>query len=192
MLPMTGEHNALNALAAIVVANHLGISLEIIRNSLKNFKGVKRRFTFVGEINGVTIIDDYAHHPTEIEAVLKAARQATSGRVLVVHQPHRYSRLSLLFDEFCRCFNEADVVGITDIYGANEPPIQGATQEALVDGLNLHGHRDVVAINGEIGLKNFFTARAKPNDIFVCLGAGSISTWVNNLPICLAEGGHKL
>ena len=191
MLPMTGEHNALNALGAIVVAHHLGISFEVIKQALKNFKGVKRRFTFVGEIFGVKIIDDYAHHPVEIEAVLKAARQATSGRVIVVHQPHRYSRLSLLFDEFCRCFNEADIVAITEVYGANEVPIEGATQNSLVNGLNLHGHRDVSAINGEYDLKNFFKEKTKPNDIFVCLGAGSISGWVNNLPVELISDGYK-
>lgn len=189
-LPMTGEHNVLNALAALVVGHHLGISLDVIKESLQNFKGVKRRFTYVGKINGVEIIDDYAHHPVEIEAVLKAARQATSGRVLVVHQPHRYSRLSLLFDEFCRCFNEADIVGITEVYGANETPIEGVSQSALVDGLTLHGHRDVSAIHGEHGLKNFFKEQARPNDIFVCLGAGSISSWVNNLPSHLIVDGY--
>ena len=190
MLPMTGEHNALNALGALVVAHHLGISLEVIKKSLRNFKGVRRRFTCVGKISGVTIIDDYAHHPVEIEAVLKAARQATTGRVLAVHQPHRYSRLSLLFDEFCRCFNEADIVAITDIYGANEIPIEGASQTALVEGLNLHGHRDVSVINGELGLKEFFKEKTQSNDIFVCLGAGSISRWVNNLPSHLAKDGY--
>ena len=191
-LPMTGEHNTLNALGAIVVAHHLGISLELIKKSLENFKGVKRRFTVVGEINGVTLIDDYAHHPVEIEAVLKAARQATNGRVLVVHQPHRYSRLSLLFDEFCRCFNEADSVAITDIYGANETPIAGVSHTVLVDGLSLHGHRDVTAITGEIGLKEFFVEKAQRDDIFVCLGAGSISNWVNNLPLQLKKDGETL
>ena len=189
VVPMTGEHNALNALGAIVVAHHLGIPLEVIKKSLRNFKGVKRRFTTVAIIGGVTIIDDYAHHPIEIEAVLKAARQATTGRVLVVHQPHRYSRLSLLFEEFCRCFNEADFVAITDIYGANEAPIDGISQAALVDGLNSHGHRNVSAIDGELGLKNFFLKQAKSKDIFLCLGAGSISNWVNNLPVILSQDG---
>jgi len=190
ILPMTGEHNALNALGALVVAHHLGIPLEVIKKSLRNFKGVKRRFTHVDIISGVTIIDDYAHHPVEIEAVLKAARQATKGRVLAVHQPHRYSRLSLLFDDFCRCFNEADIVAITDIYGANEIPIEGVSQTALVEGLNLHGHRDVYAIHGELGLKEFFKEKTQSNDIFVCLGAGSISSWVNNLPSHLAKDGY--
>ena len=182
VVPMTGEHNVLNALAAIIVARYLGIEFEVIRNSLLKFSGVKRRFTLVAEIDGVMIIDDYAHHPVEIAAVLKAARQATTGRVIAVHQPHRYSRLSLLFDDFCRCFNEADVVGITDIYGANEPPIEGASQGSLVEGLRLHGHRNVSTIDGEIGLKIFFKEKVRSSDIFVCLGAGSISSWVNNLP----------
>mgnify|MGYP000020323206 CR=1 FL=1 len=191
ILPMTGEHNVLNALAAIVVARYLGISFTVIRDSLLSFSGVKRRFTLVAEIDNVMIIDDYAHHPVEITAVLKAARQASTGRVIVVHQPHRYSRLSLLFDDFCRCFNEADIVGITDIYGANELPIEGASQSALVEGLKLHGHRNVSTIDGENGLKDFFEARAQPGDIFVCLGAGSISGWVNNLPKVLNRNKYK-
>tara|TARA_A100001011_G_C14280695_1_gene831471 strand:- start:111 stop:1523 length:1413 start_codon:yes stop_codon:yes gene_type:complete len=191
-LPMTGEHNTLNALGAIAVAHHLGISLDVIKNSLENFKGVKRRFSIVGKINGVTLIDDYAHHPVEIEAVLKAARQFTKGRVLVVHQPHRYSRLSLLFDEFCRCFNEADIVAITEVYGANETPIAGVSQVALVDGLRLHGHRDVGAITGEQGLKEFFVQNTQSEDILVCLGAGSISNWVNNLYLKLNTDGMNL
>ena len=185
VVPMTGDHNVLNSLAAIVVARHLGVSFKIIKSALKSFRGVKRRFTHVAEINGVTIIDDYAHHPVEITAVLKAARQASSGRVIAVHQPHRYSRLSLLFDDFCRCFNESDIVAITDIYAANELPIDGVSQDALVEGLRLHGHRNVSQINGETGLKKFFNDNALSGDIFVCLGAGSISTWVNNLPIVL-------
>ena len=188
---MTGEHNVLNALAAIVVARQLGISFDVIKNSLLSFSGVKRRFTFIAEIDDVVIIDDYAHHPVEIAAVLKAARQATTGRVIVVHQPHRYSRLSLLFDDFCRCFNEADVVAITDIYGANELPIEGASQYALVEGLRLHGHRDVSTVDGEVGLKDFFKEKVRPNDIFVCLGAGSISSWVNNLPKTLNKDELK-
>ncbi len=181
-IPMTGEHNVLNALAAIVVARHLDISFDKIRKSLAAFKGVKRRFTFVAEISGVTVVDDYAHHPVEINAVLKAARQATSGRVIAVHQPHRYSRLSHLFKEFCTCFNEADLVGIADVYGANEVPLEGISKDSLVDGLRAYGHRNVTAIEGEEGLKSFFIEATRPNDIFLCLGAGSISSWANNLP----------
>ena len=186
-LPMTGEHNVLNALAAIVVAEHLSISFDDIRISLNAFSGVKRRFTFVAEIDNVKIIDDYAHHPVEIKAVLKAARQASTGRVIAVHQPHRYSRLSLLFDDFCRCFNEADIVAITDIYSANEKPIKGVTRDSLVDGLRSYGHRDVSAIDGERGLHQFYKEKVIANDIFVCLGAGSISIWVNNIPNSLTK-----
>jgi len=186
-LPMTGEHNVLNAVAAIVVAEHLSISFDDIRISLNAFSGVKRRFTFVAEIDNVKIIDDYAHHPVEIKAVLKAARQATTGRVIAVHQPHRYSRLSLLFDDFCRCFNEADIVAITDIYSANEKPIKGVTRDSLVDGLRSYGHRDVSAIDGERGLHQFYKEKVIANDIFVCLGAGSISIWVNNIPNSLTK-----
>ena len=190
-VPMTGEHNVLNALAAIVVAWHIGIPFEVIKESLQSFRGVKRRFTLVAEIDSVLIIDDYAHHPVEITATLKAARQASSGRVIAVHQPHRYSRLSLLFDDFCRCFNEADIVAIADVYGANEIPIEGASQDALVEGLRLHGHRSVFKIDGETGLTEFFKNKVRPNDIFVCLGAGSISSWVNDLPKALNREKYK-
>ena len=178
---MTGKHNVLNALAAVVVARHLDISFDEIKRSLTAFSGVRRRFTLVAELNDIKIIDDYAHHPVEIDAVLKAARQSTSGRVIVVHQPHRYTRLSYLFEDFCRCFNEADIVAITDVYEANEAPILGADKSSLVEGLRAYGHRDVTAIDGEIGLKQFFQEKALPNDIFLCLGAGSISNWINDL-----------
>ena len=181
LVPMTGKHNVLNALAAVVVARHLDISFDEIKRSLTAFSGVRRRFTLVAELNDIKIIDDYAHHPVEIDAVLKAARQSTSGRVIVVHQPHRYTRLSYLFEDFCRCFNEADIVAITDVYEANEAPILGADKSSLVEGLRAYGHRDVTAIDGEIGLKQFFQEKALPNDIFLCLGAGSISNWINDL-----------
>ncbi len=186
-LPMTGEHNVLNALAAIVVARHLDISFKEIKNSLVGFRGVKRRFTLVAEVDKVKIIDDYAHHPVEIDAVLKAARQSTSGRVIVVHQPHRYTRLSNLFKDFCRCFNEADIVAITDVYEANEKPIKGIHRDSLVEGLRTYGHRDVIGIGGESELYQFYHARARPNDIFLCLGAGSISAWTNNLAATLKK-----
>ena len=179
---MTGEHNVLNSIAAVVVATHLGINKRAIKNSLLRFKGVKRRFTLVGEVNKVKIIDDYAHHPVEIAAVLKAARQATRGRVIAVHQPHRYSRLSALFDEFCLCFNEADAVAIADVYGANEKPLPDINKDTLIDGLRSHGHRDVSPLGDEKELAKFFLRNVKPGDIFVCMGAGSISSWANNLP----------
>jgi UDP-N-acetylmuramate--alanine ligase len=181
-LPMPGDHNVSNALAAVAVSRYLGISQDTIRAALASFKGVNRRFTKVAEVNGVTIIDDYGHHPVEIAAVLKAARQASTGRVIAVHQPHRYSRLHNLFEEFCSCFNDADVVGIADVYSAGEEPIQGAARDDLVAGLISHSHRHAVAISGEEDLVKLFKAEARPGDIFVCLGAGSISSWANALP----------
>nr|WP_242531718.1 UDP-N-acetylmuramate--L-alanine ligase [Salipiger thiooxidans] len=181
-LPMPGDHNVSNALAAVAVARHLGMKREEIRAALAAFGGVNRRFTRVGEVNGVTIIDDYGHHPVEIAAVLKAARQATEGRVIAVHQPHRYSRLHSLFDDFCACFNEADVVAIAEVYAAGEAPIEGATRDDLVAGLIRHGHRHARAILNEDDLERLVREQARPGDMVVCLGAGTISAWANNLP----------
>ncbi len=181
-LPMPGDHNVSNALAAVAVARHLGMKLDELRTTLANFAGVTRRFTKVAEINGVTIIDDYGHHPVEIAAVLKAARQASDGRVIAVHQPHRYSRLSSLFEDFCTCFNEADIVGISEVFAAGEDPIPGASRDDLVKGLIAHGHRDARAITSEDDLENLVRTEAKPGDIVVCLGAGTISAWANALP----------
>ncbi len=186
-LPMPGDHNVSNALSAVAVARHLGMAGEEIRAALASFGGVNRRFTRVGEVNGVTIIDDYGHHPVEIAAVLKAARQATEGRVIAVHQPHRYSRLSGLFEDFCTCFNEADVVAIADVFGAGEDPIPGATRDDLVAGLVRHGHRHARAIRDEEDLERLVREQAQPGDMVVCLGAGTISAWANNLPARLAE-----
>ncbi len=190
-LPMPGDHNVSNALAAVAVARHLGMKGAEIREALANFKGVNRRFTKVGEIDGITIIDDYGHHPVEIAAVLKAARQAvgadTDARVIAVHQPHRYSRLSSLFEDFCTCFNDADVVGIAEVYAAGEDPIPGATRKDLVAGLIRSGHRHALEIVQESDLADLFRAETKPGDIVVCLGAGTISTWANNLPEKLKE-----
>ena len=181
-LPMPGDHNVSNALGAVAVARHLGMKGDEIRAALAGFGGVNRRFTKVGEVNGVTIIDDYGHHPVEIAAVLRAARQACSGRVIAVHQPHRYSRLHALFDDFCSCFNDADVVGIAEVYAAGEDPIEGASRDDLVAGLIRHGHRDARAIGTEDDLERLVRAEAKPGDIVVCLGAGTISAWANRLP----------
>ena len=181
-LPMPGDHNVSNALAAVAVARHLGLTHDEIRTALANFGGVKRRFTRVGEVNGVTIIDDYGHHPVEIAAVLKAARHASTGRVIAVHQPHRYSRLNSLFDDFCACFNEADVVAIAEVYAAGEDPIEGASRDDLVAGLIRHGHRHARAILSEDDLVRLVREQAGPGDMVVCLGAGTISTWANNLP----------
>jgi len=185
-LPMPGDHNVSNALAAVAVARHLGMKGEEIRAALANFAGVNRRFTKVAEIDGVTIIDDYGHHPVEIAAVLKAARQASEGRVIAVHQPHRYSRLSSLFDDFCACFNEADVVGIAEVYAAGEDPIPGAGRDDLVAGLIAHGHRHALAVENEDSLEALVRSEARPGDIVVCLGAGTISAWAHGLPDRLA------
>ena len=181
-LPMPGDHNVSNALAAVAVARHLGMKRDEIRDALAAFGGVNRRFTQVGEVDGVKIIDDYGHHPVEIAAVLKAARQASEGRVIAVHQPHRFSRLSSLFDDFCACFNEADVVAIADVYAAGEDPIEGAGRDDLVAGLIRHGHRHARALHDEADLERLVREQAGPGDMVVCLGAGTISTWANNLP----------
>ena len=181
-LPMPGDHNVSNALSAVAVARHLGMKGTEIREALAAFRGVNRRFTRVGVVDGVTIIDDYGHHPTEIAAVLKAARQATEGRVIAVHQPHRYSRLSHHFEDFCACFNEADIVAITEVYAAGEDPIEGAGRDDLVAGLVRHGHRHACAIETEDDLTRLVRENAKPGDMVVCLGAGTISVWANNLP----------
>jgi UDP-N-acetylmuramate--alanine ligase len=183
-LPMPGDHNVSNALAAVAVARHLGMKRDEIRDALAAFGGVNRRFTRVGEWRGVPIIDDYGHHPVEIAAVLRAARQsiAPGGRVIAVHQPHRYTRLSHLFEDFCTCFNEADVVGIADVYAAGEDPIPGASRDDLVAGLIAHGHRHARAILGEEDLERLVREQARAGDIVVCLGAGTISAWANALP----------
>ncbi|HSF64253.1 MAG TPA: UDP-N-acetylmuramate--L-alanine ligase [Paracoccaceae bacterium] len=181
-LPMPGDHNVSNALAAVAVARHLGMKKAEIREALAGFAGVNRRFTKVGEVGGVTIIDDYGHHPVEIAAVLRAARQATRGRVIAVHQPHRYTRLSHLFEDFCTCFNEADVVAIAEVYAAGEDPIPGASRDDLVAGLIAHGHRHARAILSEDDLERLVREQARPGDMVVCLGAGTISTWANGLP----------
>ncbi len=186
-LPMPGDHNVSNALSAVAVARHLGMKKSEIREALAAFGGVNRRFTKVGEWNGVTIIDDYGHHPVEIAAVLRAARQASDGRVIAVHQPHRYTRLSSLFDDFCACFNEADVVAIAEVFAAGEDPIAGASRDDLVAGLIRHGHRHARAILNEDDLERLVREQARPGDIVVCLGAGTISAWANGLPERLAK-----
>ncbi|MXU65426.1 UDP-N-acetylmuramate--L-alanine ligase [Oceanomicrobium pacificus] len=188
VLPMPGDHNVLNAVAAVAVARHLGVGPAEIRAALAGFGGVNRRFTRVGEVDGVTIIDDYGHHPVEIAAVLKAARQATKGRVVAVHQPHRYSRLHELFEDFCTCFNDADTVAISEVYAAGEAPIEGADREHLVEGLIRHGHRRALTLDDEAGLADFVRAETQPGDLLVCLGAGTISGWAHGLPARLTKG----
>ena len=181
-LPMPGRHNASNATAAIAVAHELGISDEAIRKAIAGFGGVKRRFTRTGEWNGVTIIDDYGHHPVEIAAVLKAARESTSGKVIAVVQPHRYTRLQSLFEEFCTCFNDADAVIVADVYPAGEAPIEGIDRDHFVLGLRAHGHRDVLPLPQAADLAGIVKRLAKSGDLVVCLGAGNITQWAYALP----------
>lgn len=181
-LPMFGEHNVSNVLAAITVVSEMGVNDDAIRKGLKNFSGVKRRFTKTGEVNGISIIDDYGHHPVEISAVLKAARAATKREVIAVVQPHRYTRLRDLFEEFCACFNDADTVIVTPVYSAGEEVIEGVDREALIHGLRLRGHRNALGIDTEDDLVDEVVRLAVPGDLVVCLGAGTITQWANNLP----------
>jgi UDP-N-acetylmuramate--alanine ligase len=187
VMPMPGHHNALNATAAIAVARELGVDVPTIRRALAAFGGVKRRFTRTGEWTGAMIFDDYGHHPVEIAAVLRAARAATKSQVIAVMQPHRYSRLSALFNEFATCFNDADVVIIADVYTAGEKPIEGASRDDLVAAVKAHGHRNVLALENPEGLAPLIAGIAKPGDYIVCLGAGSVTQWAAALPIQLAE-----
>jgi UDP-N-acetylmuramate--alanine ligase len=182
VMPMPGHHNALNATAAIAVAHELGVSADEIRRALAGFGGVKRRFTRTGDWNGVTIFDDYGHHPVEIAAVLKAARASTDGQVIAVVQPHRYSRLSSLFEQFCTCFNDADAVIVAPVYAAGEQPIPGADRDGLVSGLKARGHRNVIALERSEELAGFVRTLARPGDYVVCLGAGNITQWAYALP----------
>ncbi len=188
-LPMPGRHNALNATAAIAVAHELGVADDVIRNALAKFGGVRRRFTKTGIWNGVTIIDDYGHHPVEIAAVLRAARELTKGQVIAVVQPHRYTRLAALFEQFCTCFNDADAVIVANVYPAGEAPIEGVNRDTLVAGLRTHGHRQVVALESPEKLAGLIAAMAQPGDYVTCLGAGSITQWAYALPGELAALG---
>jgi UDP-N-acetylmuramate--alanine ligase len=183
---MAGEHNVRNSLAAIAIGRELGASERAIRKGLAGFGGVRRRFTFTGMARGVSVVDDYGHHPVEIASVLKAARAVTNGRVIAVVQPHRYSRLHDLFGEFCRCFNDADTVIVADVYPAGEAPIEGASRDALVEGLKRFGHRHVLALEGAASLPSLIAAEAHEGDLVVCLGAGDITTWAQALPTQLA------
>jgi UDP-N-acetylmuramate--alanine ligase len=181
-LPMPGEHNALNATAAIAVADQLKVPAEAIRKGLKGFTGVKRRFTRTGSVGGITVIDDYGHHPVEIAAVLKAARQSARRDVIAVVQPHRYSRVHDLFNEFATCFNDADTVIVAPIYAAGETPIDGVTHEELVARIRARGHRDARVIDRADLLAPLIASRAADGDYVVCLGAGNITQWAAALP----------
>ncbi|MSO54081.1 MAG: UDP-N-acetylmuramate--L-alanine ligase [Rhodospirillales bacterium] len=182
MLPMFGAHNAQNALVAVAIAHEMNVPEEALKRALATFTGVKRRFTKTGEPLGISVIDDYGHHPVEIAAVLKAARLICSGRVIAVVQPHRYSRLKDLFEDFCTCFNDADVVVVADVYAAGEEPIAGADRDALVEGLRARGHRQVVALESPEALAPLVFHEARSGDYVVCLGAGSITGWAHALP----------
>jgi UDP-N-acetylmuramate--alanine ligase len=181
-LPMPGEHNALNATAAVAVADQLKVPAEAIRKGLKAFSGVKRRFTRTGVVNDITIIDDYGHHPVEIASVLKAARQASRRDVIAVVQPHRFSRLHDLFDDFATCFNDADTVIVAPVYPAGEAPIPGVTHEELVARIRARGHRDARVIDRPEALAPLIASRAEAGDYVVCLGAGNITQWAASLP----------
>ena len=183
MLPMFGAHNVQNSCAAIAIASELGLDDDVIRKALANFGGVKRRFTKTGASRGITVIDDYGHHPVEIRAVLNAARAAAGrGRVIAVVQPHRYTRLQDLFEEFCTCFNNADIVIVADVYAAGEDPIPGVDRQHLVEGLRAHGHRNVVGLERPTQLPSLVHEHAESGDYVVCLGAGNITAWANALP----------
>jgi UDP-N-acetylmuramate--alanine ligase len=181
-LPMFGQHNVQNSLAAIAMAEEMGLGDDVIRTAFAGFKGVKRRFTKIGEACGITVIDDYGHHPVEIAAVLHAARGATAGSIIAVVQPHRFTRLRDLFAEFCTCFNDADAVLVADVYAAGEAPIEGIDRDALVAGLRARGHRNVQPLPSPATLAPMVGELAKAGDFVVCLGAGSITTWAQSLP----------
>jgi len=184
-LAMPGRHNVQNACAAIAVAHHLKLDLEVVRKAFGAFEGVRRRFTVTGTTRGVTVVDDYGHHPVEIRAVLDTARQATPGKVVAVVQPHRYSRLKDLFDDFCTAFDAADTVLVAPVYAAGEAPIAGIDHEALVQGVRDYGHRDVRAIAGPEELPALVRELAGEGDLVVVLGAGSSTQWAQALPQAL-------
>ena len=190
-LPMPGRHNVSNATAAIAVAHELGISADDIKNGLAGFGGVKRRFTPAGEWNGVHIFDDYGHHPVEIKAVLKAAREATQGRVIAVAQPHRFTRLHDLFDDFAACFNEADTVIVAPVYPAGEDPIEGVDSGTLVEKIRAGGHRDARSINGPQDIAPLIRDLAGPGDFVLFLGAGNITQWAYALAGELEAAGGR-
>ncbi|MDQ3125352.1 MAG: UDP-N-acetylmuramate--L-alanine ligase [Pseudomonadota bacterium] len=181
-LPMAGWHNVSNALAAIAVARELDVSDDSIRAGLAGFGGVRRRFTTTGIVGGVRIVDDYGHHPVEISAVLKAARQVAEGRVIAVVQPHRFTRLESLMEEFSTCFSDADAVFVADVYAAGETPIEGIDKDALVEGVRRFGHRSVQPLESVEALPGVIAAEARDGDLVVLLGAGDITQWAYALP----------
>ncbi len=186
--PMLGEHNVQNCLAAISVCLEMGLSAEVIARALEQFKGVGRRFERKGVAGGITVIDDYGHHPVEIRAALSAGRmQCGQNKLIAVVQPHRYSRLRDLFADFCACFNEADHVLVADVYAAGEKPIEGFDKASLTEGLRSYGHRSAHMIEDETKLAEQILKTAGPGDLVMCLGAGSVTQWAARLPDELAE-----
>jgi UDP-N-acetylmuramate--alanine ligase len=181
-LPMPGRHNVSNATAAIAVAHELGLGANAIRKGLSAFGGVKRRFTLTGEWNGTKVFDDYGHHPVEIKAVLRAAREACQGRIVAIAQPHRYTRLRDLFDDFASCFNDADTVMIAPVYAAGEDEIDGINAETLVERIKAGGHRDARTLSGPEAIASAIRASVEPGDFVVFLGAGNITQWAYALP----------
>jgi len=190
-LPMPGRHNVQNALAAVAVALEMGIDDATIRSGFAHFGGVRRRFTRIGDIAGAPVIDDYAHHPIEIRAVLNAARERTLGRVIAVVQPHRFSRLNDLMEEFQTAFNDADIVYVTPVYAAGERPIENVDASALVKGLRDRGHRSAQAIAGPEELAAELAFVVEPDDMIVCLGAGDITKWAAGLAGQIADAREK-
>lgn len=197
-LPMIGQHNVQNALSAITIAIKQNIPDALIKKALSEFGGVKRRFTKTGEVNGVTVIDDYGHHPVEINAVLKSARTAveqTGGKIHAIMQPHRYSRLNDLMDDFCKCFNDADSVLIADVYAASETPIEGVDKDALVAGIKKYGHKDAAPLPSPEHIADLICDRAQEGDFVIFLGAGDITKWAYDLPAelekCFAKREKK-
>lgn len=194
-LSMLGKHNVQNALVALGVAKEMNVTQEKMKRALANFGGVKRRFTQTGSIDGITIIDDYAHHPVEIDVVLKTARSSVKergGNVIAVMQPHRYSRLQDLFDEFCRCFNDADHVIVADVFAAGEEPIEGMTNEALVQGLKTHGHKSANILVHKDDLARHINECVRPGDYVIMMGAGNITHWAYDLPKQLESERRKV
>ena len=190
-LPMFGDHNVSNAVSAIAVALELGVEPAEIQKGFEGFGGVKRRFTITGQWNDITVVDDYGHHPVEITAVLRAARQRvkdTGGKIHAIHQPHRFSRLNDLFEDFCTCFNEADTVHIADVFAAGEAPIENVNAESLVAGIQARGHRSARYMSNEAEFPTWVRDNAAPGDLVVFLGAGNIPLWANDLPDALERG----
>ena len=182
---MPGRHNVLNCLATIAIADELAVPLDVMKQSLATFHGVARRFTIVGQPGGVTLVDDYGHHPAEIEATLEAARNAYDGRILVAFQPHRYSRTESLFDDFARAFNKADRLLVTDIYAAGEQPIANITSEALVQRMIRYGHHAAEYVADRPSLVQCLAREAKPGDLVISLGAGDINRILADVAVAI-------